>query len=118
MLSFLLINFIFHLDIICLGKTLDFTKSLDSCGIKNGFIVYLIKRKENDFKQPQTPISSQQENSQDYFSQRNQEMCIALKNALLNPLFRKVLENVSEFEKRENLIAVNPELRSDPTLFG
>ena len=45
-------------------------------------------------------------------------MCIALKSALLNPMFRKVLENLTDPEKQENLMAVNPELRSDPTLFG
>ena len=57
-----------------------------------------------------------------FLSTKDQEMCVALKSALLNPLFRKVLENLSDFEKRENflqpLMAVNPELFAHPELFG
>ncbi|KAI2811283.1 Ubiquitin-like protein 7 [Blomia tropicalis] len=120
-----IVSDVFHLEkdrfnLTCFGNTLDSTKSLDSYGINNGIIVYLTKKKEPTFKEPTSVVKPTQNKEKDSsaLSHQNQEMCIALKSALLNPMFRKVLENLTDPEKQENLMAVNPELRSDPTLFG
>jgi hypothetical protein len=45
-------------------------------------------------------------------------MVIALRTALMNSSFRSILDKLSESEARENLMAVTPGLREDPTTFG
>ncbi|KAH9410428.1 PREDICTED: ubiquitin-like protein 7 [Rhagoletis zephyria] len=103
-------------DIISFGQTLGSAKTLESYGINSkGTIVYLMKKKEAIFKEPQPPQAQETEAA---FPTQVQEGCVAVKSALINAHFRKVLDGLADIEKRENLMAINPELRDDPTLFG
>lgn len=74
-----------------------------------------MKKKEAIFKEPQPPQAQETEAA---FPTQVQEGCVAVKSALINAHFRKVLDGLADIEKRENLMAINPELRDDPTLFG
>lgn len=74
-----------------------------------------MKKKEAIFKEPHLPMS---QDSDGPGITQVQEGCVAVKSALISAVFRKVLDGLSDIEKRENLMAINPELRNDPTLFG
>lgn len=74
-----------------------------------------MKKKEAIFKEPHPPQAQETEAP---FTTQVQEGCVAVKSALINAHFRKVLDGLADIEKRENLMAINPELRNDPTLFG
>lgn len=87
---------------------------MDSYGIENGTILYLLKKVSKD----ELKHSGQDETEEINLSTLNQGMCISLKSALLNSSFRQVIENLSDFENRENLMTVSKELKNDPSLFG
>ncbi|OTF72989.1 hypothetical protein BLA29_004787 [Euroglyphus maynei] len=119
-------------DIVCFGKLLDFSKTLDFYGIENGTMLYLLKKKSTDVilldggknsqksnaDETASNVSSSSQPFHHNFTTEQQGQCIALKSALLNSSFRQVIENLSDFDNRENLMTVNHELRNDPSLFG
>lgn len=109
---------------------MDFSKTLDFYGIENGTMLYLLKKKsttnsaesEKNLQKSDKPNDngdvSNNPSSSFTLTTEQQGQCIALKSALLNPSFRQVIENLSDFDNRENLMTVNQELRNDPSLFG
>ncbi|KAH7640793.1 uncharacterized protein LOC124495856 [Dermatophagoides farinae] len=116
-------------DVVCFGKLLDSSKTLDFYGIENGTMLYLLKKKTTALNHLVDSKDSQKSNivetnnissahSSFAFTTEQQGQCIALKSALLNSAFRQVIENLSDFDNRENLMTVNHELRNDPSLFG
>lgn len=66
----------------------------------------------------QTPEEKKKNAASSILPTKYHGMCIALKSALHNSGFRQILENICEFEKRQNLLVVNPELRVDPSMLG
>ncbi|XP_054153133.1 ubiquitin-like protein 7 [Oppia nitens] len=105
-------------DLICFGQLLTADQILNSYGIKNGTIVYVINKTHLN-PTTNSPTNSQ---SMDTKTPTNHseihQMIIALRMALPNPKFRQMLDKLSETEFRENLIAVTPGLREDPTTFA
>lgn len=111
---------------------MDFSKTLDFYGIENGTMLYLLKKKSTDVilldggknslksnaDETASNVSSSSQPFHHNFTTEQQGQCIALKSALLNSSFRQVIENLSDFDNRENLMTVNHELRNDPSLFG
>lgn len=90
------------------------SKKLSDYEIDNGTILYLVKQ----VKYTQTLPAYEKEVKLKPSVAHNKKMCSVLKTALLQPLFKQALENLATFEKRENLIAINAELRDDPSIFG
>ena len=105
---------------MCFGRVLNEDKSLDFYEITNGTTVSVINKtnlinpKEKTIKlETESKESKQKINQSDI-----QHMVIALKTALMDSSFRQMLDKLSEPEFRENLIAVTPGLREDPTTLG
>ncbi|KAF7494809.1 hypothetical protein SSS_09779 [Sarcoptes scabiei] len=107
-------------EIVCFGKFLDSAKTLDFYGIENGSLLFLSKKVTDDNPKNISNVSDETESSSksDNISIKNHTNWFVLKNALLQSSFRQNLENITDFEVRENLRILESELKNDPFLFG
>ena len=107
---------------MCFGRVLNEDKTLDSYEITNGTTVFVIKKTNLINPKEKTMESEPKEEPKEMKLKINQSdiqhMVIALKTALMDSKFRQMLDNLSEAEHRENLMAVTPGLREDPTTLG
>lgn len=110
----------FSIEIVCFGKFLDSAKTLDFYGIENGSLLFLSKKVTDDNPKNISNVSDETESSSksDNISIKNHTNWFVLKNALLQSSFRQNLENITDFEVRENLRILESELKNDPFLFG
>lgn len=112
-------------DMMCFGRILlSIDKTLDFYGITNGTTIFVMKKLSmitsgDNSNQLTTNSDISGNQSKPKYSQFDiQNMVIALRTALMNPLFRNMLDKLSETEARENLMAVTPGLREDVTTFA
>ncbi|RWS03150.1 ubiquitin-like protein 7 [Dinothrombium tinctorium] len=105
----------FHL--ICFGKILKPEKQLSNYGIRNGTVIYVLKKfvdEEKLKKEARDETGKKPKLDQTEINR----MVIALRTALIIPSFRNMLDKLHEKEFRENLMACTPALRNDPIAFA
>lgn len=103
-------------DLMCFGKILMNNKTLEWYGIRNGSTIFVLNKicfiERNIESNNEMTVKVKPNQSE------IQHMVIALRTALMNASFRSMLDKLSEDESRENLMAVTPGLREDPTVFA
>ncbi|XP_067010192.1 ubiquitin-like protein 7 [Anabrus simplex] len=92
------------LELIYCGNILDDNATLRSCGLKQGVMVHVLKKKE---KEPPIPVRSMSEGD-------IQELVLAFRTFTRHPSYRSALHRLSRQEVLENIIMATPGLNEDP----
>lgn len=92
------------MELVFCGNILDDEVTLNSCGLKPGVMLHVLKKKVKDI-----PITTQPMSEQDI-----KALVIAFKTLTLNPSHRNSLQKLSRPDILENIIMITPGLSQDP----
>ncbi|XP_069696661.1 ubiquitin-like protein 7 isoform X2 [Periplaneta americana] len=92
------------LELIYCGNILDDDSTLQSCGLKPGVMVHVLKKKEKDIP---LPVRSMTEADV-------QELVMAFRTFTRHPSYRSALHRLSRPEVLENIMMATPGLSDDP----
>ncbi|KAJ4446849.1 hypothetical protein ANN_13548 [Periplaneta americana] len=97
-------RYINEAELIYCGNILDDDSTLQSCGLKPGVMVHVLKKKEKDIP---LPVRSMTEADV-------QELVMAFRTFTRHPSYRSALHRLSRPEVLENIMMATPGLSDDP----
>lgn len=98
-------------ELVCYGRILNRDKTLACYGIRSSSVLYVFKKRNTEVLKIKKPEQSLAEKPN---QQEVHRIVVALRTALVNPDFRKVIDRLSEKESQDNLKSVTPGLAEDP----
>lgn len=96
-----------ELIVIFSGRCLDGQETLESCGVKAGMTIHMLRKPEH----LESLLSPEKFDSSEVGLQR---LVMALKTAIRNPAYRSTVQRLSKPDVLEDIIAATPGLADDP----
>lgn len=100
------------IELVAFGRILKPENNLAHYGVRSSSVVYVFKKRNVQHlirrRDPSAPPAEPMTESEVH------RIVVALRTALVNPDFKKIIDRLSEREQQENLMSVTPGLREDP----
>ena len=103
-------------ELVGYGRILNPAQTLAYYGIRSSSVVYVFRKRntENLIRRRDPAAAAEQASAEPMSQSEVHRIVVALRTALVNPEFRKIIDRLSEREHQENLMSVTPGLREDP----